>query len=60
MSEKLTLSVDEAAAKLGVDRKGVYDEIKAGRFPHIRVGRRILVPKAAFDRWLECPSDEAA
>jgi hypothetical protein len=36
--------------KLG--RNLLYNEINAGRIPHIRVGRRILVPEDAWDQML--------
>jgi excisionase family DNA binding protein len=38
------------AGKIG--RNLLYDEIKAGRIPHIRVGRRILIPEDAWDQML--------
>jgi excisionase family DNA binding protein len=45
--------VDEVAEKLGVNIKSTYEAIHRGEIPSIRVGRRILVPRAAFDRLLE-------
>ena len=45
--------MDEVADLLGINRKGIYDQIKAGNFPHVRVGKRILIPKVALERWLE-------
>lgn len=51
--QRKTYTVDEAAQLLGVNRKGVYDEIKGGNFPHVRIGKRILIPRTALDRWLE-------
>jgi excisionase family DNA binding protein len=47
-----TLSVTQAAEKLGVSRNLAYEAIKAGQIPHIRIGRRILVPEAALERLL--------
>ena len=35
-----------------IGRNLLYDEIKAGRIPHIRVGRRILIPEDAWDQML--------
>ena len=43
-----TLSVDEVADLLGLDRKTVYASVSSGEIPSLRVGRRILVPT----RWL--------
>ena len=35
-----------------IGRNLLYNEINAGRIPHIRVGRRILVPEDAWDQML--------
>jgi excisionase family DNA binding protein len=50
--EKQTYSVVEAAAILGINRNGAYEGIKNGSIPSIRIGKRILVPKAAIERML--------
>jgi excisionase family DNA binding protein len=47
-----TISVDEAAAVLGVERHTAYNGVKRGDIPSIRVGRRIRVPVAALSRML--------
>jgi excisionase family DNA binding protein len=44
------LSVDEAAERLGLNRKTVYDAIRAGEIPSVNVGRRKLIPVHFFDR----------
>jgi excisionase family DNA binding protein len=49
---RATYSVDEAAAKLGLNRNSAYAGVKAGTIPSIRVGGRLLVPKAMLDRML--------
>ena len=41
------LSVDEAAARLGVGRSMVYGELAAGRLRSVKIGRRRLVPTSA-------------
>lgn len=50
--ERQTFSVDEAAEILGVSRNSAYAAAKAGELPTIKLGRRLLVPKAALDRLL--------
>ncbi len=50
--EKLTLTVDETAKCLGVGRNSVYEAIARGEIPFIRVGKRLLVPKAALETLL--------
>ena len=48
----LTVSVDEAAKLLGISRNLAYDLIREGRLPHVRLGRRILVPRFGLEQWL--------
>jgi excisionase family DNA binding protein len=50
--EKVTCTVPEAARILGISRNGGYEAAKRGEIPTIRIGRRILVPKAALERLL--------
>jgi excisionase family DNA binding protein len=50
--EKLVLTVEETAEYLGLCRNGAYDAVQRGDIPHIRIGRRILVPRAALERML--------
>jgi excisionase family DNA binding protein len=46
------LSVDKAAALLGVNRKTVYDAVKARRMPGVvRLGRVIRIRRDALLRW---------
>lgn len=47
-----TLTANELAAMLGVDRKTVYDGARRGEIPSVRVGRRFLFPREAIDAWL--------
>jgi excisionase family DNA binding protein len=42
------LSVDEAAAALGIGRTTMYGELQAGRVRSVNVGRRRLVPSSAI------------
>ena len=50
--EKLTLTVDETAKCLGIGRNSAYEAIARGEIPFIRVGKRLLVPKAALEKLL--------
>jgi excisionase family DNA binding protein len=50
--ERLTLSVEEAADQLGISRALAYEAVRRGQIPHVRIGRRILVPKVALQRLL--------
>lgn len=51
--ERATLTVDEAARILGISRNSAYQGILTGEIPYIKIGRRILVPKAALMKLLE-------
>lgn len=50
---RATLTVEEAAAILGIGRTLAFELARTGRLPTIRLGRRILVPRAALDRMLD-------
>jgi excisionase family DNA binding protein len=47
-----TISVEEAAARLGITRMQGYWAVWRNELPHIRVGRRILIPVAKLDEML--------
>jgi excisionase family DNA binding protein len=47
---RMTLTVEETAKRLGIGRNQAYEAIHRGEIPHIRIGRRLLVPEAALDR----------
>ena len=49
------LSVEEAGKVLGLGRTAAYDAIARGDIPHLRLGRRIVVPMAALRKMLENP-----
>jgi excisionase family DNA binding protein len=46
-------SVEEAAQKAGVDDKTVRKAIAEGQIIAVRLGRRILIPCAPYDRLIE-------
>lgn len=54
-SDRLTLSVAEAGKLLGLSRSLMYEAIRTGQIPSIRIGRRILIPIAPLERLLEEP-----
>ena len=51
-AEKLVLTVKQAAEILGISRPTAYEAIQTGEIPHIRIGRRILVPRLALEKML--------
>lgn len=57
---KLTLTIPEGAAALGVCEQTLRSAIKAGQIPHIMIGRRILIPRRQFERMLETKLAESS
>jgi excisionase family DNA binding protein len=55
----LTMSVEEAAAMLGVGRDAGYEAVRRGQIPALRVGRAWRVPRAALLKMLEAPAAPA-
>ena len=51
-TEKLTLTVDEAAQALGLSRNSCYQAVETGALPSLRIGKRILIPRFALERLL--------
>lgn len=49
ITQKLLLSVPEAARTLGISRSHLYQLIQSGKLPVIRLGASVRVPR----RWLE-------
>jgi excisionase family DNA binding protein len=47
-----TVTVEEAAAILGIGRSAAYEGVKRGHIPSIRVNRRVLVPLPALEALL--------
>lgn len=50
--DRLTISVVEAARRLGIGRNQGYEAARRGEIPTIRLGKRYVVPLAAFERML--------
>jgi len=54
-TDRLTFTVDETRRKLGLSRGLIYQAIHQGQIPSIRIGRRILIPRAALEKLLANP-----
>ena len=52
MSGKMTYTVEEVAKLLGIGRNQAYEGVARNEIPSIRIGRRLLVPRAALERLL--------
>ena len=54
--ERLTYCVEEAATVLGISRAFAYEAVQREDIPHLRIGRRILIPRSALQRLVDSPS----
>lgn len=50
---RLTMTVPEAAALLGLGRSAAYEAARRHELPVVRIGRRLLVPKAALEKMMQ-------
>jgi excisionase family DNA binding protein len=48
-----TISIAEAAKFLGIGRNQAYEAARRGEIPVIKIGKRLLVPRAALNRVLD-------
>jgi Helix-turn-helix domain len=55
-----TYDVEEAGRKLGLGRNQSYEAVRRGDLPTIRIGKRIFVLKAPFDRMLNGGDEPAS
>lgn len=53
MTGPLLLTVRETALSLRVGRNRVYELIRTGDIPAVRIGRAIRVPEKGLVEWLE-------
>ena len=49
----LVYSVDEVCALFGICRSNAYDLISAGKIPHFKLGRKIMIPRIAAESMLQ-------
>lgn len=49
---KLTLSVPEAAELIGIGQRVMWDLVARKQVPVVRIGARVLIPKAQLEEWL--------
>ncbi len=51
--ERVTLDVPAAGRMLGLSRNAAYQAVRRGEIPAVKIGGRLLVPRAALMRLLE-------
>jgi excisionase family DNA binding protein len=48
-SEPLTITVEQAARRLGISRGLAYTLVRRGEIPAVRLGRRLVVPAGTVE-----------
>lgn len=51
--EKLLLKPMEVAEILSIGKTTIYELLKTGEIPSIRIGRSIRIPAKAIEEWIE-------
>ena len=47
------LTIKEVSRRLGVSAATAYRAAARNEFPVMKLGRRLVIPRPAFERWLE-------
>jgi excisionase family DNA binding protein len=50
---RLFLSVSDAVEASGLSRSVLYDKLRTGEIPHVKVGARTLIPADGLRAWAE-------
>jgi len=53
-----TLTVKEAADRLGLGLNQAYEGLRHGQIPGYQIGTRWIIPRAAFEQWLATPNTQ--
>jgi excisionase family DNA binding protein len=53
LNPQRAFSIDEFCRRFGVGRTKVYEEIKFGRLPARKIGRRTIIPADDAEGWLQ-------
>jgi excisionase family DNA binding protein len=53
------LTVPEVARLIGASQERTYALCSGGDIPSVKLGKRVRIPRAAFDRWLTDLSERA-
>lgn len=50
--DRITFTVKEAAAIIGISPSKMYQLVRENRVPHISLGKRTVIPKQPFFTWV--------
>ena len=59
-AERLAYSIEETARLTGLSRDLLYDQMRRGNLPYLKVGRRRLITRQHLRQFLGLPADPAA
>ena len=51
--ERLLLTVEEAARRLGIGRSLAWRLVRSGELPSVRLGRLVRIPEQSLTDWLK-------
>ena len=52
-AQRKRVPIPEIAVDLGVSVNTVYEYLRQGTIPHVKLGKLYIVPRTAYDKWLE-------
>lgn len=50
--EKIVYTIQEAAEMLGISRSYAYELVRNGTIPVLELGKKRVIPKEKFNKWL--------
>ena len=50
---RLALTIPEAARSIGISVRSLWTKINMKEIPHLRIGRRVVVPVDLLRKWLD-------
>lgn len=56
--DRLLLTVEEAARRLGIGRSLAWRLVRNGDLPSVRLGRLVRVPRRSLEAWLGAQCEE--
>jgi len=46
-------TIQDVCEMLNISRSFTYQMLKEGKIPSVKLGKRVIIPKAKFDNWIE-------
>lgn len=51
--DRLVYTPEEARKLIGCSRSVIYENLRQNLIPHFKLGRKYIIPKHGFHRWLD-------